>query len=288
MLYGGEVGVGAIEDLAVDSVGAWLRDGVVKREGRERGGMRMKLEWKVFKGWCKYVYEHTGEGSPLRKFMARVFQYAIRCSSPNPDHRIDNEDRNLEGEREEGGKKREGGYSIDKLHALANDIPDLTKDLFALMRVQAFVPRKAEEVPWEEYPCEFHLHTTSTSKSICENSNESQIHVVCPMSLIPPIESWPSPVAKVQYFLQDATLKGTKAVCVRIVAEELGMGKVVVREAVERLLSAGVASWEERGVSFRLAVPRERKVEGRVRGVPAVRVWGPEELEEENLYSAED
>ena len=226
--------------------------------------------------------------------MARSFLFAIRCSSSSSNQILGSwgageaRNRGLEGEGKGRGEKREGAYDIDKLHALANDIPDLTRDLFQLMRVQAFVPRKAEEVPWEGDPCEFHLHTSSTSTSTCENSNEPRIHVECPMSLVPPVEAWPSPTAKVQYFLQDATLKGNKVVCVGNVAEELGLSKVVVREAVERLLGAGVAGWVERGLRFRLAVPREWKGEGKGTGIPDVRVWGPEELEEEDLYSAED
>ncbi|PVH87092.1 hypothetical protein DL98DRAFT_267404 [Cadophora sp. DSE1049] len=312
-----------LHNLAVDSVLGWLGDGWGK-EGRGGGGGErgMKLEWKVFKGWCRYVYEHSAEGSPLRRFMARFFHYAIRCQSqsqtfsrhqyqPQPQHQAQAQEKNGSSKEERDGRKEMGsGYTIDKLHALADDIPDLTRDLFALMRVQAFVPRPVGEMPWECWPCEFHLHpatspsqhshsssTASSSSVSCSdkdknqntNNNAPQIHVACPMSLIPSLEPWPSPTAKVQYFLQDMTLKGAKLIAVYQVVENLGLGKEVVRGVVEGLVSAGVASWEERGVSFGLASPGDRKGERDFgRAIPDVRVWEPEEVVAlEDLYSAE-
>jgi hypothetical protein len=85
------------------------------------------------------------------------------------------------------------------------------------------------------------------------------------------------------------TLKGAKLTAVYQVVENLGLGKEVVRGVVEGLVSAGVASWEERGVSFGLASPGDRKGERDFgRAIPDVRVWEPEEVVAlEDLYSAE-
>ncbi|KAH7403268.1 hypothetical protein BKA64DRAFT_444704 [Cadophora sp. MPI-SDFR-AT-0126] len=94
-----------LHNLGVDSVVRWLGDGG-RLEGKERDGAErgeMKLEWKVLEGWCRYVYENSAQGWPLRRFMARVFHYAIKCQSQS-QHHPQSQDR----DQERGSKMKEG------------------------------------------------------------------------------------------------------------------------------------------------------------------------------------
>ncbi|KAL5314598.1 hypothetical protein ACEPPN_017240 [Leptodophora sp. 'Broadleaf-Isolate-01'] len=319
-------GMVLLHNLAMDSILAFLGSGSAcsrsdddcnekgkrKGKGKVRGKMEMEmemgLEWKVFKGWCRYVYEHSSEHSSLRRFITAYFNYAIRSQksesktqtqNSNPSQ---NPNQNSTGSggmsKAEGTKTSESGsgYAIEKLHALANDIPGLMKDLFAFMRVQAFVPRPISR-PWDCNPCDFHIHTSRSSSHLSSSSPSSSvssnnIKVACPMSLVPPLSTWPSPAAKIQYFLQDATLKGTVTCYVSQVVDELGFEREVLLDALRELVDGDVVVWVDFGQSFKLDMPRVKE-EGEMREiergkeqcvVPEVRIFEPEEVED--LYSA--
>lgn len=237
-------GMVLLHNLAVDSLVRWLR-AAVEGEGV------MGLEWSVFEGWCRFVYEHSSEGSPLRKFVTRYFNYAIRSQKEEDENQM-----------EETGTKRAGsGYSIDNLQTLANDIPDLTKDLFALMRVQAFAPKSSSGcAPWDCHPCDFHIHPSSSKPHYSASSARSantEIHVACPTSLIPALDTnWANAVAKIQYFLQDSTLKGASVVYVSQITIELGLTKDAVMTAVMELIKGEVVRWISGSWALELVMPR--------------------------------
>ncbi|KAG4431761.1 hypothetical protein IFR05_012760 [Cadophora sp. M221] len=313
-------GMVLLHNLAMDSILVFLGSGCENAcSGGDEKGMGMGLEWKVFKGWCRYVYEHSSEHSPLRKFITAYFNHAIRSQKSedkiqaqtqyqNSNHN-QNLNRGQNSTQSIGTSKAEetkpsgskSGYTIEKLHTLANDIPDLMKDLFAFMRLQAFVPRPISR-PWDCNPCDFHIHTSRSSSHFPPSSSSSsslstatlnrEIHVACPMSLVPPHSTWPSPTAKIQYFLQDATLKGTATCYVSQVVEELGYERGVAIYSLRELVDGDVVAWVEFGQSFELAMPRVEEDELREGGsekgkekcgVPEVIIFGPEE---EDLYSA--
>ncbi|KAH7319462.1 hypothetical protein BKA65DRAFT_599518 [Rhexocercosporidium sp. MPI-PUGE-AT-0058] len=288
-------GMVLLHNLAVDSIVRFLDSSGDADAGEEREKRAMGLEWKVFKGWCKYVYEHSSENSPLRKFIACYFNYAIR-SQGSEDQNPTQTQKSTQNQRKTEEAKS-SGYTIPRLHTLANDIPDLTKDLFAFMRQQAFAPRPVSK-PWDCNPCDFHIHPSRSSSHFPSSSHSTgKIHIACPMSLVPACSTWPSPTAKIQYFLQDATLRGTVICHVSQLVDNLGLQGYVVVDAVGDLVDGDVARWVEFGRSFRLAMPkigeeeergeRAREVEkGKEKFViPEVRIFEPEE--EEDLYSAD-
>ena len=228
--------------------------------------------------------------------MACYFHYAILSQrseeqNPSPDSPLNSTQNERAQRMKEDGKKSGSGYAISRLHALATEIPDLTKDLFAYMRTQAFNQRPIIR-PWDCNPCDFHIHSSYPNSG-------TDIQLACPMSLIPPLSTWPSPVAKIQYLLQDSTLKGNKTYSVSQVREDLGLERSVVLDAVQKLIEGNVAVWREGGFeeSFGLVMPTDGDVGWTEKGkgkqregfvVPEVRIFEPdeeeEEGEEEDLY----
>lgn len=58
-----------LHNLAVDSICDFLGHAA-----------ELGLEWKVFKYWCRYEYEHSTQASSLRKFVTSYFHLAIKYS----------------------------------------------------------------------------------------------------------------------------------------------------------------------------------------------------------------
>ncbi|KAI9047781.1 hypothetical protein LZ554_008491 [Drepanopeziza brunnea f. sp. 'monogermtubi'] len=199
-------GMVLLHNLAMDSINAFLR----------HAGPGMKLEWKVFKSWCRYVYENSTEHSPLRKFITSYFHLMIRSGG--------------------GGGRGPPLFKIEKLYKLATDLPDLTKDLFEYLRMEALVPNCFLE-PWEHLPCDFHLHLGAGS---------DEVQVQCPMSLVAAVS-----------------------------VDELGLARSNVQGGVEELVKSEVARWVVERHSFTLALPSARSGGRRMGRVPGVKVVAP-------------
>ncbi|EKD18145.1 hypothetical protein MBM_03917 [Drepanopeziza brunnea f. sp. 'multigermtubi' MB_m1] len=229
-------GMVLLHNLAMDSINAFLR----------HAGPGMKLEWKVFKSWCRYVYENSNEHSPLRKFITSYFHLVIRSGA--------------------GGGRGPPLFKIEKLYKLATDLPDLTKDLFEYLRMDALVVPNCFLEPWEHLPCDFHLHPGAGS---------DEVQVQCPMSLVAAVSTWPKSAARLQYWLQNMTLKGTAVCYVSQGVDELGVARSNVQGGVEELVQNEVARWVVERHSFTLALPSARSG-GRGTGkVPGVKVVAP-------------
>ncbi|KAL2063662.1 hypothetical protein VTL71DRAFT_5467 [Oculimacula yallundae] len=237
-----------LHNLAVDSIMEYLGPGREHGSGTDND---MRLEWKVFEEWCLYVYEHSCDGSPLRKFITYYLNFAIRAQRNEVKNTRPSFSQNqMQTETEE---THSSGYSIDKLSTLANDIPDLTKDLFALMRTQTFVPPYITP-PWESDPCDFHLHMP-------HSNSRSSISVQCPMSLLPAIRPWNDPTAKVQYYLQAFSLQGTRICYPSQVMQDFGVNRLDIFEAVAELVKNRVAVYVGDGRNFKLALPEGEEKE---------------------------
>ncbi|KUJ24536.1 uncharacterized protein LY89DRAFT_24253 [Mollisia scopiformis] len=184
------------------------------------------MDFDNFSVWSSYVYDNTPEQSGTRDFIAYYFYYELTYKVPF----------SFRGE----GKRTP--YAIDDLDELSHTIPDLQKRLFSLVR-QAAIKHF-----WLLSPCTFHNH--STPGVMWPESLE------CPISLTDPVGKWPEECFRIQYYIQDRTLKGTELFDVRQVATELKyMNDGSFNSQLERLNRAKVITWVAPDTSFKLTPP---------------------------------
>ncbi|KAF8865211.1 hypothetical protein BDZ45DRAFT_439356 [Acephala macrosclerotiorum] len=211
-----------LQNFAIDSIIVYLRG----------SGEGPTINFDMFSAWTKYVYDNTHEMSALRKFISSYFYYALMYSKPCPVAR----DQELSSIQ----------YGVDELYSLAENNHDLQRQIFS--HVRHFSPLAQHTStdlgpePWFASPCKFHNHTNPS--------------IECPESLHRFVHRWPDNSARVQYFVQDRTLKGADILYVQQVATELG---IKLRDAVlgiAGLVRTEMIAWVVPEISFRVAPPR--------------------------------